>query len=190
MNIKSKILRSSIALLVFIGLILEWGATPALAAPAKSVLTLSQEFQTDRQGNESIVLLARLTNESGYPLSERSISFFETSELFGTGRLILGSAVTSAVGTASLKYETRKAGEHKFTVVYSGDESSTSAIVDTTLEIDKLPMMPPLWEPTGLERVNQWTLPVVGGVVVVVWGILFGVVFSVVRGIRAGRQKS
>ncbi len=188
MKIKFGFLRIILAAAAVSAAALFTGAAPVMAAQAKSVLTLTQELQTDRQGNQSVVLLAKLTNESGYPLSERSIAFFETSEVFGTARISLGSAVTSAVGVAALKYETREAGEHKFTVVYSGDETTASAIVETTVNIDQLAQMAPLSGPVGLEGINQFTLPAVGVVVVLVWGVLMGVLFGTIRGIRAGKR--
>ena len=190
MKIKSRVIRILLSLTILSAIALAAGTAPVMAAQAKSVLTLTQELQTDRQGNQSVVLLAKLTTESGYPLSERTIAFFETSDLFGTNRVMLGSAVTSAVGIAALKYETRQAGDHTFTVVYSGDETSALSIVETSVNIDQLAQMAPLTEPNQLAALDKWILPAVGVVVVLVWGVLVGVLIGVIRGVRSGRQRA
>jgi hypothetical protein len=182
---KIKLFMASLAALLISALALGLAAAPvAAAAPANSVMTLSQSLVTDRQGNQYIELAAKLTREDGYPLSERNVSFFETSNLFGTARITLGTGVTSAVGVATFKYLTRQAGDHEFTAVFGGDDTATSAIVNQTFTFDQLPAMPPLDVPTGMEAITAWTLPAVGLVVLGVWSLLLGVVIYVVRGIR------
>jgi hypothetical protein len=190
MKIKFKLAMLSVSMLLICGLTFMGTAIPVAAATqATSVMTITQELQTDRQGNQSIVLLAKLTRQDGYPLSERTISFFETVNLYGTARISLGSAITSAVGLASLKYETRQAGQHSFTAVYSGDDVSTSSIVDATLDLSNIPHMAPLEAPTGMEVIGKYTLPMVGLVVLLVWALLLGTIISVIRGIRSqGRR--
>ena len=163
-------------------------SVPVAAAQAKSVVTLTYEVQTNRQGKEDLFLIAKVTQENGYPLGERTILFFETVELFGTSRVPVGSAVTSAVGIAALKYETRQAGEHKFTVVYSGDETTASAIVDATLDLQGLPPMEPLEKPVGMEKISYWSMVGAGAVVALVWGLLAFVVVFTVHGIRANSR--
>jgi hypothetical protein len=188
MRLKLKLLMVSLTVVILSGLWLLTGSLPVAAAQAKSVVTLTHEIQTDRQGNQFMVLIAKVTQENGYPLSERSITFFETSDVFGTARVYLGSAITSAVGIASLKYETRQLGEHKYTVVYSGDENTTSAVVETTLDLQTLPPMEPLSPPVGLERINFWSMITVGVVVLIVWGLLAGVVVGTISGITRGSK--
>ena len=183
MKLNFKPLLASIATLLLFGSLFI-SSVPVAAAQAKSIVTLTYELQTNRQGEQSLYLIAKVVREDGYPLSERSIAFFETTETFGTARVAIGSAITSAVGLASLKYETRQTGAHKFTVVYSGDETTTSAVVDATLDIQTLPPMEPLEKPVGLEGISQWSLIAVGIVVLVVWALLAGVVLITVRGIR------
>lgn len=187
---KIKLIASSVSLILLSALTFGLMVTPVMAATqANSAMTLTQTVETDRQGNESIVLNAKLTRADGYPLSERNVSFFETVNLFGTARISLGSAVTSAVGIASLTYDTRQPGEHQFTAVYGGDDITTSSIVNATFDLENLPAMPPLYPPTGMESITRWTLPVVGLVVLAVWSLLLGVVVYVVRGIRKGTRQ-
>jgi hypothetical protein len=181
--LKYKLLLFSVATVLLSGLWFMTSSLPVAAAQAKSIMTLTYEVQTDRQGNESLVLLAKIKREDGYPLSERNIAFFETTDLFGSARIPIGSAITSAVGVAALRYETRQAGEHQFTVVYSGDESTDSAIVNATLDLQNLPAIAPLEQPVGMEKINYWAMLGVGVVVLVVWGLIAGIFFGTVRGI-------
>ena len=182
---KTRVLVTLISTFLLAALSLGLVAAPAAAAdPADSAITLDQSFEIDRQGNEAIVLSAKLTRADGYPLSERNVSFFETVGLFGTARIPLGSAVTSAVGVATLKYETRQAGEHQFTALFAGDETAKLAMVNAMLNIEKLPAMAPLSPPTGMEAISHWSLVGVGLVVLAVWTLLLGVVVYVAHGIR------
>ena len=187
MKLNFKPLLVSIAALLVVGLSFIT-SLPVSAAQAKSIVTLTYELQTNRQGDQALYLIAKVTQEDGYPLSERNISFFETTDLYGTARVSIGSATTSAVGIASLKYETRLTGMHEFTVVYSGDETTSSAVVDATLDIQTLPPLEPLNTPVGLERISSWSLMVSGGVVLLVWGLLASVFIITVRGIRANSK--
>jgi len=164
------------------------GSVPIAAAQANSVMTLTYEVQTDRQGNEWLVLLAKLNQDDGYPLSQRSVVFFEKSDIFGVANVSIGSATTSAVGIASLKYETRLAGPHTFTAVYGGDATSTSVVTTATLDLQNLPVLAPLAPPVGMESISQWSMIVTGVVVLAVWGLLIGVLFGTVRGIRSASK--
>jgi hypothetical protein len=188
MKLKFKLLLLSLVTLMLSGSWLVAGSLPVAAAQAKSIITLTYENQTDRQGNESLVLIAKLTREDGYPLSERNVAFFEMTDLFGDARMPIGAATTSAVGVASLKYETRQAGEHKFTVVYSGDDTTASVIVDATLDLENLPAMPSLSPPVGMEKISEWSTLAAGVVVLAVWGLLAGVFVGTVRGIKHGAK--
>ena len=189
MKLNLKALLISLTTIVVSTLYLIAGSLPIMAAQAKSMITLTYEIQTDRQENQYGVLLAKVVREDGYPLSERSIAFFESTDVFGTARVSIGTAVTSAVGIAALRYETRQLGLHNFTVVYSGDETTTSAIVDIPIDIAILPPMDPLVAPIGLEHINKWTLIGVGIVTLAVWVILIGVFFGTIRGITANSKK-
>jgi hypothetical protein len=181
---KIKLLTASLALTLISVLTLGLAAPVVAAGPAQSTMTMSQSLETDRQGNETILLSAKLTRQDGYPLSERNVTFFETTDLFGTARVTLGTTVTSAVGVASFKYLTRMPGEHHFTAVFGGDETAASSIVNADFNFDQLPAMAPLEVPTGMETITAWTLPAVGVLVLVVWGLLLGVVVYTVHGVR------
>jgi hypothetical protein len=185
MKTKFKSLIFIAASLLLSGFGLIGGSMPVAAAQANSVMTLTYEIQTDRQGNQSLVLLAKLNQESGYPLSQRSIAFFEKTDVFGNANVPIGTAVTSAVGIAPLKYATREAGPHTFTVVYGGDETTTSAVVTATLDLQNLPELASLAPPTGMEKIDYWAMLTAGLVVVIVWGLLVSVFFGTVKGIRA-----
>jgi hypothetical protein len=188
MNLRFKLLLVCLVSLMISALWLLIGIAPVAAATANSVMTLTYSVQTDRQGNESLTLLAKVAQENGYPLSQRTISFFEKTDLFSDANVPLGSAVTSAVGIASLKYETRVAGPHTFTAVYGGDDNTSSAVVTSTLDLENLPPLPPLSAPTGMEAIARWSMIAAGLVVVIVWGLLIGVFVGTVRGIPAGAK--
>lgn len=188
MKLSYKVLLVSLVTVLLSGLWFFASGLPVAAAQAKSDLTLTYEVQTDRQGNESLVLLAKLKREDGYPLSQREILYFETVDLYGSARVTLGSATTSAVGVAALRYETRQTGEHHFTVLYGGDEATEFALVNATLDLQDLPELEPLEQPVGMEKISYWTMLGVGVVVLVVWTLLAGVFFGTVAGIRKGSK--
>ena len=129
-----------------------------------------------------------MNRADGYALSQRTISFFEKTDLFGDANVPVGSAVTSAVGVASLKYETRLAGPHTFTVVYGGDDNTASVVTTATLDLENLPPLPPLSAPTGMEEINKWSMIAAGVVVLAVWTLLISVFIGTVRGIPAGSK--
>ncbi len=184
MKLNCKALLVSVFTILLSGMSLFAGTVPVSAAQAKSDIKLTYEIRTDRQDNKLLVLVATLKRADGYPLSERQVSFFESVDLFGPARLTLGSATTSAVGVAPLVYETREAGEHKFTVLYSGDDTTEFALADITLDLQDLPALSPLEKPVGMENINYWAMLSVGGLVLVVWGLLAGVFFGTIAGIR------
>jgi hypothetical protein len=179
-----KALLVSVFTILLLGISLFGSTVPVAAAQAKSDIKLSYEIRTDRQGKETLVLIATLKRGDGYPLSERQVSFFESVDLFGPARLTLGSATTSAVGIAPIVYETREAGEHKFTVLYSGDDTTEFAMADVTLDLQNLPALSPLEKPVGMEKINYWAMLSVGALVLVVWSLLAGVFFGTIVGIR------
>jgi hypothetical protein len=189
MKLNFKLLLVSVATILSSGFGLVASSLPVAAAQANSVMTLTYEVQTDRQENEFLVLLAKLTQDSGYPLSERNVTFFEKADLFGDANVSIGSAITSAVGIAALRYETRQVGEHTFTVVYGGDDATTSIVVTATLDLQNLPAMDPLSPPVGMEKISEWSMIATGIVVLIVWGLLIGVFFGTVRGITAGSKE-
>ncbi len=184
-----KLLFASIATIVMILLGMVISAVPVAAAdPANTVLTLSYTVQTDRQGNQSLLLQAKLNQDNGYALGQRNIAFFEKTDIFGTANVPIGSATTSAVGIAALVYQTRVTGPHTFTVVYGGDDKTASAVVTSTLDLQGLPPMPPLNSPTGMEKIGDWSMLATGVVVLVVWGLLASVFFGTIFGIRSASK--
>jgi hypothetical protein len=184
-----KLLLVSVATIVMILLGMVISAVPVAAAdPANSVLTLSYIVQTDRQGNQSLVLQAKLNQDNGYALSQRNIAFFEKTDLFGDANVPIGSATTSAVGIAALAYQTRMTGPHTFTVVYGGDDATSSAVVTTTLDLQDLPPMPALYTPTGMEKISEWSMIATGVVILVVWGLLASIFFGTIFGIRSASK--
>jgi hypothetical protein len=185
MKFKFKLLLVSLASLLISGLWIFIGSAPVAAAQAGSVMTLTYSVQTDRQGNQSLTLLAKLNRDDGYALSQRNIAFFEKTDLFGDANVPIGSATTSAVGIAALAYQTRVTGSHTFTVVYGGDDTTTSAVLTTTLDLENLPPMAPLYTPTGMEKISEWSMIATGVMVVVVWGLLASVFFGTIFGIRS-----
>ncbi|RJO61378.1 MAG: Ig-like domain repeat protein [Dehalococcoidia bacterium] len=188
MKLNFKVLLVSVVTVLLSGLWFFAGSLPVAAAQAKSDLTLTYEVQTDRQGKESLVLLAKLKRADGYPLSQREILYFENTDLYGSARISIGSATTSAVGVAALKYETRQAGEHQFTALYGGDETTEFAIVNATLDLQNLPALDPLEKLVGMEKISYWSMLGVGVVVLVVWSLLAGVFFGTIAGIRKGSK--
>jgi hypothetical protein len=188
MKFRFKLLLVSLASLLITGLWIFVGSAPVAAAQAHSVMTLTYSVQTDRQGNQSLTLLAKLNRDDGYALSQRTLAFFEQTDLFGDANVPIGSAVTSAVGVASLKYETRLTGPHTFTVVYGGDDNTASVVTTATLDLEGLPPLAPLSAPTGMEEIGKWSLAAAGVVVLVVWGLLLSVFVGTIKGIRAGSK--
>ena len=184
-----KLLLASVATVIMILLGMVISAVPVAAAdPANSVLTLSYTVQTDRQGNQSLLLQAKLNQDNGYALSQKTIAFFEKTDLFGDANVPIGSATTSAVGIAALVYQTRVTGPHTFTVVYGGDDKTASAVVTTTLDMENLPPLPPLSSPTGMEKIDEGSMIAAGVVVVIVWGLLASVFFGTIFGIRSASK--
>lgn len=190
MNLKFKVITASLIALLLSGMMLFTSIVPLAAAttPAKSNIELSYEIRTDRQGKQLLVLVATLKRADGYPLSERQVSFFESVDLFGPARITLGSATTSALGIAPFLYETRQPGEHKFTVLYGGDETAEFVMKDVTLDLQDLPVLAPLEKPVGMETINYWAMIAVGVVVLVVWSLLAGVFLGTIRGITRGSK--
>lgn len=183
-----KLLSVSVASMFVLLLGMITSVMPVAAAQANSVLTLSYTVQTDRQGNQSLILQAKLNQDNGYPLSQRSIAYFEKTDLFGDANVPIGSATTSAVGIAALAYQTRVAGPHTFTVVYGGDDTTASAVLTTTLDLENLPPMAPLFTPTGMENISRWSMIATGVAVIAVWGLLVAVFFGTIFGIRSASR--
>jgi hypothetical protein len=189
MKSKIKLLLISFATVIMVLLGVVISSVPVAAAePANSVLTLSYTVQTDRQGNQSLLLQAKLNQDNGYALSQRNIAFFEKTDIFGDANVPIGSAITSAVGVAALTYQTRVTGPHTFTVVYGGDDKTASAVVTATLDLQDLPPMPALYTPTGMEKISDWSMIATGVVVVVVWGLLASVFFGTIFGVRSASK--
>ena len=188
MKINAKYLRVLVATVLLSGLALLAGSMPVAAAQANSNLTLTYEVQTNRQGDTYVVLLAKLARDDGYPLSQRSIAFFETIDTFGAARVALGSATTTAIGVATLRYETRVTGEHHFTLVYGGDDITSSVVSNVTLDMQNMPALAPLEMPTGMEGISDWTMIAVGVLVLGIWSVLAVVFLGTVRGLRKYSQ--
>lgn len=168
-------------------LMLADGQSIAADTPVKSVLTLQQQIVTDRFGNESIALTAKMTMEDGYPLSERTISFLETHDFFGKSQVSIGTAITNAMGLASITYETRLMGEHIITARFSGDAEALPALVTMTFDITDLPSSN-LSSPTPvIEKINHWGTIAAYGAMAAVLAILLTTLFVVIRGVASNR---
>ncbi len=163
------------------------GQSLAADTPVKSVLTLQQQTVTDRLGNESITLTAKMTMEDGYPLSERTISFSETLDFFEKSQVMIGTATTNAVGLASITYETRLMGEHIITARFSGDAEALPVLVTMTFNITDLPSSN-LSSPTPvIEKINDWGTILAYGAMAAVLVILLTTLFGVIRGVTSNR---
>ncbi len=168
-------------------LMLADGQSLAADPPVKSVLTLQQQTVTDRLGNESITLTAKMTMEDGYPLSERTISFSETLDFFEKSQVMIGTATTNAVGLASITYETRLLGEHIITARFSGDAEALPVLVTMTFNITDLPSSN-LSSPTPvIEKINDWGTILAYGAMAAVLAILLTTLFVVIRGVASNR---
>ena len=168
-------------------LMLADGQSLAADPPVKSVLTLQQQTVTDRLGNESITLTAKMTMEDGYPLSERTISFSETLDFFEKSQVMIGTATTNAVGLASITYETRLLGEHIITARFSGDAEALPVLITMTFNITDLPSSN-LSSPTPvIEKINDWGTILAYGAMAAVLIILLTLLFGVIRGVASNR---
>ena len=157
---------------------------------------MTYKLNTDKNGNQSLLLLAKLTRASdSYALSQRTVSFYETTDhqfstdAVASSTVFLGTATTDATGLGTLVYITQLTGDHQFMAVFNGDTTAAFARVNTTLTITKLPAnMAPLFPPTGMEKIDNLGEIAVGVVVLAVWALLIAVFFGTIRGIRNPSQ--
>jgi hypothetical protein len=168
-------------------LMLADGQSIAADTPVKSVLTLQQQTVTDRLGNESIALKAKMTMEDGYPLSERTIYFIETLDFFEKSQVTIGTATTNATGLATITYETELMGEHVITARFSGDSEALPAQITMTFDLTDLPSSN-LSSPTPvIDKINYWGTVAAYGAMGIVLVILLTLPFVVIRGVSGNR---
>lgn len=168
-------------------LMLADGQSIAADAPVKSILTLQQQTVTDRLGNESIALKAKMTMEDGYPLSERTIYFIETLDFFEKSQVTIGTATTNAIGVATITYETGLIGEHVITARFSGDAEALPAQITMTFDLTDLPSSN-LSQPTPvIDNINYWGTILAYGAMISIFVILLTLLFVVIRGVSGNR---
>lgn len=163
-------------------------ASVMAATPSKATLSVQLQTVTQRDGTEYQVLAAKLNRaEDDYPLSERTITFFEVVDFFGPSNIPLGSAVTASFGVATLKYETNEVGNHHILAVFSGDQDTLPAQAAADIEITGTSTAPAESPTAVMDKITHWTLIAAGTALVAICILLLSVIFRVIRGISGTR---
>ncbi|MFC1865343.1 Ig-like domain-containing protein [Chloroflexota bacterium] len=153
------------------------GSFVVAADPVATFLTVEAQEKTDRFGEEYLAIVAKLTKEDGRAVGGRTITFFKVEDYFGLSSIKIGTAKTTAVGTASVKYETLREGVHQIEAHFTGDAEYLPAKIASGLNITNV--MTVENGSIGLQPIQNAGLMLVGAIVLVVWFLLAFIVFNV-----------
>ena len=162
------------------------GVVPAIAEGPDTPATLVLEPLPPAQpaeGQESVILAARLHDAQGEALAGRPVTFYVLTTVFGERLMNVGQVLTDAAGVAAIPYTPSWEGAHTVVVRLPGAGAEP---VQTSFKFDALGPVP-LHENAlfGLEPIRAWLPVFVGGAVLAVWGILGLVMLRAFVGIPA-----
>jgi len=153
------------------------GSLVVAADPVATFLTVEVQEKTDRFGKEYLAIVAKLAREDGRAVGGRTITFFKVEDYFGLSSIKIGTAKTTAVGIASVKYETFREGVHQIEAHFTGDEEYLPVKITSDLNITNVMTLED--GSIGLQPIQNAGLMLVGAIVLVVWFLLAFVVFNV-----------
>jgi DNA-binding beta-propeller fold protein YncE len=162
------------------------GVVPAMAEGPDTPATLVLEPLPPAQpaeGQESVILAARLHDAQGEALAGRPVTFYVLTTVFGERLMNVGQVLTDAAGVAAIPYTPSWEGAHTVVVRLPGAGAEP---VQTSFKFDALGPVP-LHENArfGLEPIRAWLPAVVGGAVLATWAILGLVMLRALTGIPA-----
>ena len=113
-------------------------SAPPVAEGLKGILRLTAPEQT--ASGQAVTLKATFDDEQGKPVANIPVKFYLNVELFTTGLVEIGQAVTDEQGVAILEYTPRQAGAMAAVARYGASEAratvSVSQGVETTYETE------------------------------------------------------
>ncbi|MCC7104975.1 MAG: hypothetical protein IT307_07510 [Chloroflexi bacterium] len=173
------------------------GLVPTIMAPAPTLaqaqdkgspVTLKLNTPTRTSAAGQLALSATLTTSAGKPLNDRAVDFYQKAELFGPRDAFIGTAETDGTGVAVLLYEPALRGRQTILARFAG--ATGYAAAETTVVIDvRDPAEAYEPEPLPLAGLRDRLPLIFGGIVFLVWAILFGVLISTARGIKLAGQR-
>ncbi|KKM12219.1 hypothetical protein SY88_04600 [Clostridiales bacterium PH28_bin88] len=139
---------------------------------------------------EKTQLKARVT-VGGKPVTGKQVQFFEETELFIKGKMILGQAVTDEEGIAAINYWPRAAEERVALVAsVTGDDEIRSAETAASLALIQAGSLVEHVEGLRVPFAGTWVIILLVGAV---WGAYLYVVYNTLlirkSGERAGQQE-
>ena len=122
-------------------------------------------------------------------MANRDVEFYQHVEFFGPRDALLGTAKTDATGVAVLLYQPAVRGKQSIVARLAEGGGFAKSEGTATIEIRDVDE-PYEAEPMPLAAVRQWLPAALGGVVVLVWALLLGVLVTTAAGIRAVARRS
>jgi hypothetical protein len=160
----------------------------AQAQDKGSPVTLKLNTPTRTSAAGQLALSATLTTSAGKPLNDRAVDFYQKAELFGPRDAFIGTAETDGTGVAVLLYEPALRGRQTILARFAGATGYAAAETTVVIDVrDAIDGYEP--EPLPLAGLRDRLPLIFGGVVFLVWAILFGVLITTARGIKLAGQR-
>lgn len=183
-----RFLAAAVALLLLVAVpATAFGQASGAAAPT---LKLSTQPKVDDKGQRldgQVWIDGKVASADGKTLANRTVTFFEQVDFFGTREAVIGSAATDPTGVASVLYTTSQAGRHVITARLTPLPGEPPVSGNIALNVSQA--APPYTaQPLPFASVREWLPLAFGLIVVATWAVLLVTFASAVRGVRrAGR---
>jgi len=165
------------------------GTTSAPAALPPSNTSVNVAVQPAARTQQGYAIAATVRASDGKPMSEVTVRFYETVELFGSREMFIASALTDGRGDASIIYLPARTGEHELVVRFAGKNQQRPALGRTTFEAS-VAAPPYRQEPMPLSAFAAGVPYAVGLIVLAVWGLIAFALFGTARGVIGGARST
>lgn len=139
--------------------------------------------------NGQVDVSMQFANAQGQALNGQEVSFFLETDFLGQSLVSLGSAATNAAGKAQVRYLPTWDGTQRVVARLAGGQEYSAS--ETAIEFDVAGSRSAYdAETPALGMIRVWLPPVIGAVVLLVWGTMALVTVSTTYGIMAaGRNR-
>lgn len=155
------------------------------AAPMATTLKLDAGPRMDKgvRVKGQLILSATLTSADGKPLSDRSVTYYQAVDLFGSRDALLGSATTDSTGNATLLFIPAQPGSTKLKARFEGNPQFKRAEAEEVEQVSDA-VVPFRQQAPPLAVVATWASYGVGVLAFAAWAVLLGVLLRTAVGIR------
>lgn len=136
---------------------------------------------------QGYVIDAHLQGSDGLSISDATVRFYDTVDLFGEREMLIGAATTDGRGLASIQYLPAQTGSHRLLVRFVGRDHYSAA--DGRLVLDaSVSAQAPRVEKSPLATFSDRVPYAVALIVLAVWGLIAFALSGTVRGVVAARN--